>query len=198
MRPHVLFCFIKQVVNLKCELHEWWDTIKTSANVDYVAGEVETCVNKFFDDRAHACDCNEKDWKHFPLAYFYQGSQADRLMVCDSGLDEDKLCHSDDECKQPSKREVDDEGAAAARCLLKYPDARRISENVDYGCFFTGPTARYELGFSFKKCNFREAVGTITTSGGALTRDQVPSCNVWKHVILSPHMYALVSVCVCV
>lgn len=54
----------------------------------------------------------------------------------------------------------------------RYPDAQPISRNIKYGCFFSSPTAYVELGFSFKKCNFRDSDGTVRSSGGDITRDQ--------------------------
>ena len=198
-----------EIQNIQCELHTWWNEIKTSPNADYVFGEIETCVNNFFDTLPHVCDCHEKSWKHYPLRYFYQGKAANRLKVCDSGEDKNRLCRTDADCKQPTEKEKTNQSGKQAVCLLKHPDARPISQNVDYGCFFASPTSNYELGFSlrtrsfvlrtgmmcnhpmcdphvymhactctcmdrfsFKKCNFEDADGTVEMSGGTLTRDQ--------------------------
>lgn len=92
--------------------------------------------------------------------------------MCDSGADKNQLCTTDATCKQPTQKTVSEDGAQSARCILKYPDAEKVSRNINYGCFFSSPTSYVELGFSFKKCNFRDSDGTVRSSGGELTRDQ--------------------------
>jgi len=143
-----------KVQKIECDLHAWWDDVKSSSNANYLLGEVETCVNNFFDAVPHVCDCNEKNWKHFPLHYFYQGEQEERLKVCDSGDDKNRLCQTENDCKQPTEIEKKSQSKKRAACILKYPDANHISRNVDYGCFFTSPTSNYELGFSLLKRSF--------------------------------------------
>jgi len=147
-----------------CATRTWWQGIKQRQVDKTVAHVVGACVQNHFAGRPHSCDCHEKSWKHNPVTFFHQGTDKERIKVCEKGPDKNKLCGGDIKCAQNED--------APVNCVDKWSSSVAISQNILHGCFFAKPTDVTELSFQYKKCNFRDTKGTIHTDGGSLTREQ--------------------------